>query len=349
MKTTKCWVIFNMYLLKILRANTCGDLFTNDPVKAKAEYRMMVKEVHPDVCKDERADEAIKKLNLLYEKASEHFIRGTWDESNKITFITKNGRRLNVSYIHQSTFELGERYVCCTSVVFVIKPENRKYVQNAIRQIDSIRYADDIMKNEFEKYMPKIRTFKHLREMVIELKDDKLLLVLEKPKDVIPLDMIMEKHSDLIDAPHIAWIISRLCNIACFLSYNGITHNGMTLGNLFISPGMHSVCLFGGWWYAVQAGHKMIGAPKDVFKNMPPIVKTNKVGDHVTDFESIKAIGRQLSLGKRIPDDMHKWLEFGTPNKATELFDSWDKTLTKSFGKRSFVKLDIDPDDYYKE
>ena len=54
MQTITQWEIFNMYLLKILKAKTCGDLFTNDPARAKIEYKAMVKEIHPDICEDRR-------------------------------------------------------------------------------------------------------------------------------------------------------------------------------------------------------------------------------------------------------------------------------------------------------
>ena len=51
---------------RILDAQNCWDVFSrDDPQTVTREYRTYSKEIHPDVCKDARATEAMAKLNTL--------------------------------------------------------------------------------------------------------------------------------------------------------------------------------------------------------------------------------------------------------------------------------------------
>ena len=331
-----------MYLLKILNAKTCGDLFTNNPVEAKIEYKAMVKEIHPDICKDERADEAMKKLNVLYEQATDCFASHTWKESNRVILTEKLGKSISIKYRAKTEFELGTRYVCDLAVCYVFKPEARRFAENAVKQIKSLRYKDDRMKQEIARFMPEIK-------IDAESTDGSRILVLGKTADVMPLDLVLKECGALIDARHAAWMISRLCNLSCYLSHRNLSHNGLTPFNLFVSPQYHSVVLLGGWWYTVPIGTKMIGTTKDIYKNMPTVTKSSKCGHQTTDFEAIKAIGRTLTQGKSVPDAMERWLNAGSPDSALELFKRWDKALDQAFGKREFIKLEIDPAQIYKE
>lgn len=330
-----------MSIAKILKAGTCDDLFTNDPVKAKAEYRTYAKEIHPDICKDERANEAMEKLNVLYKQASDCFASHSWIETNRIVLSDRFGKVISVKYRAKTDFELGVRYVCDSAVCYVFNPEAKKFAENAFKRIRELRYRDEKMKEEMARFMPEVRIYS-------ALSDGRKILVIDKTEDLIPLDLVLESCGSLIDARHAAWMISRLCNISCYLSYSNLSHNGLTLANIFISPQFHSAALLGGWWYAVPIGQKMIGTSKDVYKNMPTTVKTSKCGHQVTDFEAVKYIGRTLIRGKQVPDAMERWLNAGSPDKAVELYEKWDKALIDAFGKRKFVKLEIEPTKVYK-
>lgn len=331
-----------MSIAKILKARTCDDLFTNDPAKAKAEYRIYAKEIHPDICKDERSEDAMRKLNGLYKQATDCFASHTWVRSNCVVLTEKLGKSISIKYRTKTDFELGTRYVCDLAVCYVFKPEAKRFADNAVRQIKSLKYKDDKMKQEMARFMPEIK-------IDTDLTDGSHILVLGKTIDLIPLDLVLKECGDLIDARHAAWIISRLCNLSCYLSYCNLSHNGLTPFNLFVSPQYHSVVLLGGWWYAVPIGTKMIGTTKDVYKNMPTVTKTSKCGHQTTDYEAIKAVGRMLTNDKTIPDAMKRWLNAGSPDDAVELFKRWDKALNQAFGKRKFVKLEIDPATIYKE
>jgi len=64
---------------RILDAQGCGDVFSGDDLKTVTkEYRAYSKEIHPDVCKDPRATEAMAKLNTLYEIAKGTSVGRGW-------------------------------------------------------------------------------------------------------------------------------------------------------------------------------------------------------------------------------------------------------------------------------
>lgn len=66
-------------ILRILEAQGCWDVFSkDDPQTVTREYRAYSKEIHPDVCKDARATQAMAKLNSLYEAAKGLAIGRGW-------------------------------------------------------------------------------------------------------------------------------------------------------------------------------------------------------------------------------------------------------------------------------
>lgn len=62
---------------RILDAQGCWDVFSkDDPLTVTREYKAYSKEIHPDVCKDARATEAMAKLNSLYDSAKKWLLAG---------------------------------------------------------------------------------------------------------------------------------------------------------------------------------------------------------------------------------------------------------------------------------
>lgn len=300
-------------IAKILAANKCGDLFTNDPVTAKQEYRDYAKVIHPDLCADGRADKAMGALNRLYARACECFRNSTWEASNIAYLKTSLGKTNAVYYVYQDHFEHGIRYVCRESVAYVFSPGAKKYFENAVRKIASLKYADAKMKAEMGKFVPSATR-------CIECDDGSCAIVLRKPDGFVPMDIFYKKMAQNLDGCHVAWIMSRLNNIACFLHYNQLSHNGITLANCFVSAKDHSVMLLGGWEYATNYDEKMIGVTKDVYSLMTTVDKTEKLGSPVTDLESVKAIGRMFEKKTTIPDALSAWMNKGSSASAYKEF-----------------------------
>ena len=325
---------------KVVEAKKCGDLYTNNPDKAKEEHKQLAKMYHPDGNKHQLARQAFENITNLYGRAEKLFELGRWESSNSIDFDTKDGKRKNLKFIKECPFELGTQYISSTIVTYVLDAQNKKYFDNAIKRVGAIRYDNDAMNKAFSLYFPEfMETF--------ETADGKWVLVIKKTKDVLRLKDVLDYFKGNINDKHVAWMMSRLNNLCCFIEHNSMSHNGISLDNCFISPEYHSVVILGGWWYCVEQDGKMIGVQKQVYDIMTPIAKTNKIGSITTDLESVKLIGRTLLGATKAPDSFRSWLDSGSSGDAKNEYTKWSQALDKSYGERKFIKLDLTEKDVY--
>ena len=327
---------------KILNPNTkAGDVFPNNEIQTKNIYRNLCKKYHPDVFHDPRADEIIHKINELYNQALELIKNGTWEKKNYIEIKTTIGKRLQISYQYHCIFELGEYYVCNYHIIYLFDFNKKKYYNNYVEKIKNLKYADSNMEKMFKNLFPKIVS-------EYDTLDNKHVIVLSKTSDVYPLRCVIENYfNGNVPDTHLAWIISRLMNICCYLKYSNIVCNGINLDSCFVSTDFHTILLFGGWWYATENGSPMIGTSKDIFNVMPPVVKANKISNFVTDVESVKAFGRKY-LSSTAPQAFRDFVNSGTKENSMEEMEKWDKALLQSYGKRKFIKIVANKNQIYK-
>ncbi len=328
---------------QILSISKCGDLFPNDINKTKAQYKELAKVWHPDTNKSPKASDVFAKINELYNKALKLINEGVWEKTNYIIICKESGDKMAIDYYSTFDFELGTCYIANTKIIYLLSSDKRKYYDNAIKQVKSLKYKDRNMEEKFSMFFPKIdQTFKTNKgEYVISL---------TKTEDVYPLKDIFEYFDNKILDKHVAWILSRLCNLTCFMKFNNMVHNGISINNCFVSPKYHSILLLGGWWYATKENEMMIGTTKDIFDIMPVLTKSNRESSSLTDLESVKLLARQLlgesncrklALNTKIPKPFINYLICGSGSDSYDEFAKWDKALTESYGERKFLTMEI--------
>lgn len=320
-----------MPVKRILNAVYCGDLFPRDLVAARELYHDLAKKVHPDICTDPCAEDAMDKLNKLYQRAQQCLEQGTWEADHMEWLISEDGSAVSVKYLFKSSFEQGVRYVCATSVLWLFS--DKKDAHRFEKQLSRIRYHNDKMKTEFSHQLPQLKK-------TIFFADGSCGIVVAKTVDQFPLDLVLKNVPDLITDRHLAWITSRLCNLCCFFSHNNLSHNGLIPSNLFISAEKHSLSVLGGWQYAAMTDEKMQGVPRAVYDIMPATVKTSKTGNAVTDIESVKLIGRNVSKNLSLPKPVRAFYHSGSGDSISE-FRKWSYALHEAYGKRTFVPLTL--------
>ncbi len=321
-------------ITKILDENTLyGDIFPNSSLdEIKSKYKEYCKILHPDVCKDLRADRAFSQLQVFYKQAKEAIQNNTWIATNYIEVSTKKETTLKIKYQYHCRFELGDYYVCNKVIIYIFDDNREKYYNNFIKQVNNLKYADRKMEKIFKNLFPKIQS-------ISETTSGKKIVVLSKTEDIFPLKCLIENGFNRnLPHTHLAWITSRLMNIACYLKWSGLVSNGIDIDNLFVSPHYHSILLFGGWWYTTKANEAMIGTTKNIFNVMTPKVKANKVSDYTTDIESIRAIGRAYAAGDA-PSAILNFYNEGSTNDSMKEMKKWDDALQKGYGVRRFVKI----------
>ena len=327
---------------EILSASKCGDIFSqNTDSVVKTEYRQMAKAYHPDQCGLPNATEITMKLNQLYEQAMEMIAAGKWEMSNMLSFHSIDGKEYRTKFLKSEDFELGVMYVSDNSVTFMLDQSHKKYFDNAVSQIKGLKYADDKMRQEISRYMPNTR-------FAFDTDDGKHCLIINKTPDVFLLSDVLDFYNGSIPDRHVAWIISRLCNLCCYFGYHGIVHHGLTVENCFISPQYHTLMPFGGWWYARPMGEKLLGVSKAVYDIMPIKAKSEKVAVYQTDLESMKLIGRKLLGSGNAPQPLLDFLNSGSSPDPMKEFQKWGKTLDAAYGKRQFIEMPVSKTDIYK-
>lgn len=331
---------------KILMISNPGDLFTG-PTEFHSEYRDLVKFWHPDVSDDPSASDVIKKLNELYKSAKDMASRGTWSKTGRVR-IPAN-KPIDINYIFDYDFPFGHTYICRNSLIYHFYGKYLKFADRYEKAVKGLRYADSSMKDRMRYFVPEIYN-------TIDVSDGRLILI-NKNSRLIRLRDVLSSYNGKLPHRHMAWIVSSLLNIVCFINYNGITNNGIDLDSYYIDPTDHNGTLYGGWWFTVEESSPLVGVSREVFEVMPARAKAEKIGRIQTDLEAIKLIGRQLiddkygmnikGRDKDIPECIIEFLNSLSHDTAYDEYSSWSRALDTGYGKREFVNMDIRAEDIY--
>lgn len=336
---------------QILDFKTPEQLFSKENIEH--EWKILRSLWHPDKNKQLDAEQVFKYLQELYNDANKLISNNIWKGAADIEIISSDGTKFIIRYKKMHIFELGMMCISSTKICFIIKPEYEKLFDNGIRTIQNqIKYPAQKFKDEFERYMPKI---------VKVLKNTNVghVLVLEKTPDLILLHDLLDYTGRQLPSRHTAWIISSLCNLLCFFELIKIVHLGLSEYTLFISPKHHSICIYGGWWYAKENESKMLAIPSTLATILPSNIFVDKLAKFKYDRQLVKAIGL-LSLGDKMmtgssllknPDIPKPMLDFFRSQSnitSFEMYEQWSKVLDASFGKRTFVNLDVDITEIYR-
>ena len=322
-------------------------LFSKDDIKN--QFRHLALKWHPDKCHDPHCSEVFSHINNLYNSGLEKIKKGYWDTFGLLEVQSVEGKKYNIRYKASIPFQLGVMYVGDTVVVYKVKKEFEKLYKSYIDNISVLKYSSDRMKEEFSRYFPVI--------MATITAPDDLYIVLKKTPDVLPLSVVLRYYGGSIDPKGVAWIVSTLHNIHCYLQYNELVHNDINLDTYFISPRNHSGLLLGGWWYTAGINKKLKGVPTGTYERMRSKKRSEKRADRFVDGELIRSLARTL-LGDetgmklvskyKVPEEMSQWLRF--PGNESAVFDykKWrNEVLPKAFGERKFTPMNIDINDAY--
>lgn len=320
------------------------------PDKLKLEYRQLAKAWHPDSNKDPAASDVAARINALFAEAQKKAAIGRWDTPNQMVLKDAwTGKTFKIGFRRKIPFELGEMLYGRTKVLFLIRSEFKDLFEAAHATIEDFKFGSDRMRAEMTKYLPVFRNR-------FETKDGLCAYFMDKTEDVFLLRDVQTHFGGRMDPRHVAWIMSALLNIACYLEYAKITHNGITADTVFISPKYHSALLFGGWWYSTKVGHKIAALPDGTRRLAPPDMLRHKKGDPTLDLVSIRAIGRDLLgditgmtlLSTLAPAPMVNFLRSHPSSSARQDYAHWGKVLEASFGPRRFTELVITENDIFK-
>lgn len=312
-----------------------GRLFKRDQLDQ--QRKNLLKTWHPDRNSDPRAGDVLHHVLKLAERAKELIEAGNWQVPGLLELKHASGR-YEIRYLTKRDVEIGTMYVGRTAVTFVVDKANKDLVDDAKRSIAAISYPSDKVRDQIERFMPKIIG-------TIET-DTQIGFAIGKTEDVLLLSDIQKHFKGRIPDVHVAWIISSLMNIACFCQVTDLILPGLDTDSIFISPPHHTTSVIGGWWFATTGGGKIKALTQHANETLTRgLIKapTTRINT-----EMIKAIGRDL-LGSAGPKPMSEWLTLPSSNDAIKDYEIWrDKVLKDSFGERRFSKMEITATDLYR-
>src|SRR5574343_152679 len=288
-------------------------IFSGDADKAKQEYKRLVSKWHPDQNANVD-DDVIAHVNVLYDLAKLRLALGDWVTPGLLSIKSESGKTYELKYRSKRDFELGEIFIGNKIIAYSFYKENEDLFKIGVDHLRNVKFADSKMETEFKKLFPK------LIETVST--SDRVVAIFSKTADQLFLSDVLDHFNGKIDPKHVAWIISRLYNLVCFMKYSGLVFSGLTLDACLISPEFHTVSLPGGWWYTTRKG-----------------IGRELLGD---------INGSKLLMDKSIPAPMLTWLRQAAGDDAFKEYDMWqNKVLIDSFGPRRFTELKLTADDLY--
>lgn len=327
-------------------------LYPADINDAKQLYRRLAQRFHPD--KDASNKDVFQKVKALYELAIERLSNDAWNYPGITLFHTIDGRKFRLKYLARHDFEMGSMYASKLNVVFAIDNAYSDLYESGLRVLRSHNKVPVEMHNQSKICMPAI---------VDDIKcTNQRLLILTTPNASINLRDVLNHYGGAIDPAHVAWMVSRMCNIRCLLHYGlNVAHGDLSPDTLFISPAEHTACLFGGWWYSTVLGEPIQALPPRTLAVAGASLVASQgqkpLAGRVLTGELVRATGRELLgdlhgsrllLNKAIPPPMLHWLRTPTTQGPFEDYKEWvEQVLPAAFGKRKFVVMPLTTEQVY--
>ena len=315
----------------------------SSPDAIAGEFRALAHRWHPDGNSLAQAGEVFAHLASLRDEALRKQRLGLWESREELRLRSISGSSRVFKGIARWSCELGQYHLGPDTLVAILDTEWEDFHRNARLLARACVFSDPRMRAAFEESLPRIRE-------TFPLGDGRPVLVLDLAPDLIRLRDLFRYLGHRLDPRHVAWIVSGLLNLACYLQHAGLTHNDLSLDTCFISPQRHSVALPGGWWYGALEGLPLLGLPRRSLALWP----WARVGEPGLDLELIRALTRELlgdASGQLLPDlgtapaALWTWARRASSGSARKDYRHWlQDILPASFGSRRFVALEITPD-----
>lgn len=292
---------------------------------------------HPDVCPEPEAGAVARKVGALKQAALAKLARGDWDGRGEFQWDRLDAKPLRARFLRAHRFELGQACICGSAVLFVTEPDGEDFRRAFLRALRSFPFQGSRMQREIAPVLPILRSQGRLA-------DGRGYLVLEKAPSLIRLRDLLRHCGGSIEGRHVAWMVSRLLGICCYLSYAELTHNDLSLDNLYVDPARHGLALLGGWWYAAAPGTRLLGLPQRTVSSLPAWLPAGPRADPRLDLIQVRTLALEL-LGPRkdAPAALEAWCAGTVGPSALETHAEWTKAvLPACYGPRAFVELPVE-------
>lgn len=329
------------------------EVFSGAASSIKTSYRRLVQHWHPDRNPDPRAPQVLIRIQQLYRLAR----KGAPRPSSTVSVVhikDNNGRVFRYQGHSVQSFELGEVLFANKSFAYHILPSHKNLFDRFIDRVSGFNYATPQMRKSLSPLLPRLAGK--------VWGPDGGLIVLQRPRDFVSLRHLMEYYAQRnpgsgLPAVHVAWILSGVLNLACYLDHQDLTHNAISPDSVWINPQTHDVSLLGGWFFSHPSGSRIDLLPASSATQASTRFLAEKTADKYFDLALIRALGRELlgdPPGSRLASmgqspSMIEFLLSAANRSAVEEYRAWKQVLLATFGPPKFVPMNITSKDIYKE
>lgn len=321
-------------------------IFGGAPAARQALYRRLVKRWHPDRNRDPLAHDVFVRLQALYAKATVGTDSGDIEE----TVVDGRGRRFRFAGQAREAFELGTFLRGQATLAYRVAPAHEDLFANAVARVQGLAYATDAMRQQMAPLLPGLHAHPWGPE-------GGLLVLRRDPAALRLRDLAVHyrREGQSVPAEHVAWILSGLFHLACYLEHAGLAHHGIGLDSAWVVPERHTVHLWGGWFYARRFGEPLAALPSAAADMAAHRYLEAKVAGPGLDRALIRAVGRELlgdRQGQRIPataapKPFIDALRMPAGASAVEDYRAWKAVLRASFGPPTFVPMTLNASTLY--
>ncbi|NTF17687.1 hypothetical protein G6L37_04690 [Agrobacterium rubi] len=312
-----------------------------DESAVRKAYRDLAKHWHPDRNSDPMASKVLAHLTFLRDALVRK--RPTSPALNQRVYQGVDGVTIRFKYVRKRMGEAGDILIGRRSIAYEMPADFSDLAENERTAISGFRFADDGMKAHMQHFLPRIE--KSIRT------SDRIVTILTRPSDCVLLPDLIDFYGGRVPPEHVAWIVSRLENIACYLEWLQVSHGAISPSNILVCPEKHTVVLVGGWGFSTRFDSVPLAVPERTLSKVPALAVDGITADAATDLHLIRATAQEalgpskggLMMDKTIPEPIARWLLLPPNGGAAADYESWGKRLTEAWGARRFVKMEVDP------
>lgn len=311
-----------------------------DRTTVEETFRTLARKWHPDLNSDPQSKVVFQHVNSLFSAAKKALAQNTWGYGDVLTITGSKGEK-HYPFLRQQPFELGELYVCERKLIFATRREHDELCKRFLASTKAFAFPSDQMKTEFHDNLP--------RNTHTIANGDRAYTIIDKAPELIRLADIIAKKGPM-DPKHVAWSLSRMYNMCCWLEFSGLRHLDISPETFYINPETHGGALLGGWYFSKgPKDEKALAAPARTAHYAT--MDANKA--HLS---MVKQTGRRLfgavssatlNANPGVPDYLKRWLTSPAGDNPVREYEMWHKTLEQCFGKRRFTPYPLTPQDIY--
>ena len=317
-------------------------LFPSPAGARQALYRKLVQRWHPDRNREPRAAEVFMRIQSL-----QPTLLPKSRPVPSVDLPDHRGRVFRYQPLASEPFVLGRYHRAGSSLAYQVGPRHDGLFNRARDLLSGLPFATPAMRASLSPLLPSV--------VGAPWGEQGGLLVIRHPKDAIRL-RDLHAHAGHLDPRHVAWILSGLFNLACYLEHAKIVHHDISLDTVWVRPDVHEVLLLGGWFFAYPVGEAITALPAHAAALASPRYLSARKASHGLPIELIRAVGREL-LGDRsgqrlpttLPAPLRAFLTDPAGANAVDDYKAWKRALEASFGPPTFVPMPFSASEIYKE